>query len=81
MYYICKYGSPLGGVTLASDGENLTGLWFDGQKYFADNLPKQHEITCLSNTKNATCRFLHKQSDGWIFTFREENPISPRRFP
>ena len=43
MYYICKYGSPLGGITLASDGENLTGLWFDGQKYFADNLPKQHE--------------------------------------
>ena len=43
MYYICKYGSPLGGITLASDGENLTGLWFDGQKYFADNLPEQYE--------------------------------------
>ena len=27
MYYICKYVSPLGGITLASDGENLTGLW------------------------------------------------------
>lgn len=43
MYYTCKYGSPLGGITLASDGENLTGLWFDGQKYFADNLPEQYE--------------------------------------
>ena len=43
MYYICKYSSPLGGITLASDGENLTGLWFDGQKYFADNLPEQYE--------------------------------------
>ena len=43
MYYTCKYGSPLGGITLAGEGENLTGLWFDGQKYFADYLPKQHE--------------------------------------
>lgn len=43
MYYICKYVSPLGGITLASDGENLTGLWFDGQKHFADNLPEQYE--------------------------------------
>ena len=27
MYYTCKYASPLGGMTLASDGKNLTGLW------------------------------------------------------
>lgn len=33
MKYISKYQSPLGMITLASDGENLTGLWFDGQKY------------------------------------------------
>lgn len=32
------YTSPLGGITLASDGEALTGLWFNGQKYFADTL-------------------------------------------
>lgn len=43
MYYICKYVSPLGGMTLASDGKNLTGLWFDGQKYFAAALPAQYE--------------------------------------
>ena len=43
MYYICKYVSLLGGITLASDGEKLTGLWFDGQKHFADNLPEQYE--------------------------------------
>ena len=43
MYYTCKYTSPLGGMTLASDGKNLTGLWFDGQKYFADDLPAQQE--------------------------------------
>ena len=32
--YLCKYVSPLGDITMASDGEALTGLWFDGQKYF-----------------------------------------------
>ncbi len=34
MDYIAAYASPLGAVTLASDGQALTGLWFDGQKYF-----------------------------------------------
>ncbi len=36
MAYTDHVDSPLGGITLASDGENLTGLWFDGQKHFAD---------------------------------------------
>lgn len=30
--------SPLGGITLASDGEALTGLWFDGQLHFGAGL-------------------------------------------
>ena len=30
--------SPLGPITLASDGEALTGLWFAGQKHFGDTL-------------------------------------------
>ena len=38
MEFIAHYHSPLGGITLASDGEALTGLWFDGQKYFGDTL-------------------------------------------
>ena len=32
------YNSPLGKLTLASDGEKLIGLWFDGQKHFASSL-------------------------------------------
>lgn len=43
MEYTYHYDSPLGGITLASDGEALTGLWFDGQKYFGDTLSKDHE--------------------------------------
>lgn len=47
MTYICKYQSPLGGITMASDGGALTGLWFDGQKYFGDTLSKQYEEKTL----------------------------------
>ena len=42
MDYIRHYDSPLGGITLASDGEALTGLWFDGQKHFAETLDPEH---------------------------------------
>ena len=43
MTYRASYLSPLGAITLASDGEALTGLWFDGQKYFGSTLPQQAE--------------------------------------
>lgn len=43
MIYTDKYISPVGGITAASNGEALIGLWFDGQKYFGDTLPEQYE--------------------------------------
>ena len=42
MTYIQHYDSPLGGILLAADDIGLTGLWFDGEKYFADHLPADH---------------------------------------
>ena len=38
MDFIWHYASPLGAITLASDGDALTGLWFDGQKHFGAGL-------------------------------------------
>lgn len=38
MYYITQYQSPLGKLLLASDGENIIGLWLEGQKYFGDTV-------------------------------------------
>lgn len=43
MQYISHYSSPLGDILLAADSVGLTGLWFEGQKYFALNLDKEHE--------------------------------------
>lgn len=41
MYYSTTLKSPVGLLTLASDGENLAGLWIEGQKYFLDTLPEE----------------------------------------
>ena len=38
MDYTYHYDSPLGAMTMASDGDALIGLWFDGQKYFGSTL-------------------------------------------
>lgn len=42
MDYTHHYHSPEGDLTMASDGEVLTGLWFDGQKHFADTLSAEY---------------------------------------
>lgn len=38
MTYITKIDAPLGTILAASDGDNIIGLWFEGQKYFAATL-------------------------------------------
>ena len=43
MEYTNEYVSPLGKILLASDGHAQTGLWFEGQKYFAAKLERDHE--------------------------------------
>lgn len=55
MYYTTVYPSPVGRLTLASDGTNLIGLWIEGQKYFggcvADELTEKLDIQVFSATK------------------------------
>ena len=41
MIYTGTYLSPLGNILLAADEIGLTGLWFEGQKYFANTLPDE----------------------------------------
>ncbi len=43
MHRISHYRSPLGDLLLAADETGLTGLWFEGQKYFGLRLGKEHE--------------------------------------
>lgn len=38
MVYSAAYSSPVGPLTLASDGGHLVGLWIEGQKYFGGTI-------------------------------------------
>ena len=42
MVYTQHYASPLGSIWLAADETGLTGLWLEGQKYFAATLSSEH---------------------------------------
>lgn len=43
MQYISYYRSPIGEILLAGDSLGLTGLWFQGQKYYALQLDQNHQ--------------------------------------
>lgn len=55
-YYTTDYPSPIGELAIASDGENLSGLWIYGQKYFHGTLPeepmKQDNLPVFEQTKH-----------------------------
>lgn len=71
MTFIQHYDSALGRILLAADEFGVTGLWFDGAKYFADNLPAEcveQETPVLAEAKR------------WLdlyFTGREPNFMPP----
>lgn len=53
MTYVAYYQSPLGGITISSNGNEITGLWFDGQKYFGSTLTEsyvQKELPIFTET-------------------------------
>ena len=43
MQYTTTYQSPMGEMLLAADEIGLTGIWFEGGKYFANGLDPKHE--------------------------------------
>lgn len=54
MVYTCNYKSPLGDILLAADESGITGLWLEGQKYFANTLPDEYlsqKTEILTETK------------------------------
>lgn len=67
MYYSTKYSSPIGLITLASDGENLVGLWIEGQKYYGGTVPG--ELRAVDTLP------LFRTVEQWLNRyFRGENP-------
>ena len=42
MEYTHHYDSPLGTILLSASSQSITGLWFEGQRYFAQSLDPDH---------------------------------------
>ena len=63
MLYLDHTDSPLGPITMASDGTSLTGLWFDGQKYFPV-FPKSVQEKSHLPVFEDTGRWLHLYFSG-----------------
>ena len=68
---IWHYESPLGGITLGSDGKALTGLWFDGQEHYAVTPPSQVGRRRLP-VFDETCRWLDIYFSGCAPDFTPE---------
>ena len=74
MQYTSHYQSPVGNILLAADEIGLTGLWFEGQKYFALYLDKEHEEKELP---------IFKQTKRWLdvyFSGKEPDYSEPLHF-
>lgn len=67
MTYINTIPSPLGELYLSSDGANITGLWMEGQKYYASTLDantEEKELPVFDQLKKwLTIYFSGKQPD------------------
>ncbi|MBR4632193.1 MAG: methylated-DNA--[Elusimicrobia bacterium] len=62
MYYKSEYMSPIGNIILCCDEkENIVGLWFEGQKYYADNIEgkiiENNSLKIFKKTKNWLNRY------------------------
>lgn len=64
MDYAAHYDSPLGGITLGSDGTVLIGLWFDGQKHFGSTFGTQAAIPAELPIFDETRRWLDAYFSG-----------------
>lgn len=56
IFYNSEFDSPVGKLTLCSNGENLVGLWLKGQKYFMDsvrgfNIIQNDNLKIFTDTK------------------------------
>ena len=65
--YRTTLSSPLGTLTLASDGTALTGLWMEGQKYFASTMGQQAE------EQNDLPVF--RQTTAWLNAYFSKRPL------
>ena len=60
MLYVCNYDSPIGSITMASNGYALVGLWFDEQKQFVvdfGEVERKKDLPIFEQTKKWLDRY------------------------
>ncbi len=78
MTRIFHYASPLGALTLCSDGVALTGLYFDGQRHFLEGCPGPYEEAPTAVFEQSA-RWLDAYFAGAVPDFTP--PLAPRGTP
>lgn len=77
MVYTTDYQSPLGTIFLAADEKGLTGLWLEGQKYYAAQIKKeecrQEEAPVLKETKRWLDIYFQGKEPDFMFRRRERH--------
>lgn len=63
-YYKTTVESPIGKITLGSDGESLVGLWTDGQRFFGDTVPNEMSTRDDLNVFSVAKEWLKRYFDG-----------------
>jgi len=64
MFYKTTYKSPVGLLTLASDGESLVGLWLEDQKYHGHSVPGELNEEGSLPIFDMTRKWLNRYFDG-----------------
>ena len=68
MTYLMHMDSPVGPLHLAADGQAITGLWLEGQKYFAATLEKDAQEGSLPVFDSARA---------WLEAYFAKEPLPP----
>lgn len=65
MYYCYIYNSPIGELTIASNQQNIVGLWIDKQKYYMDILQdkeyQEKETEVIKGAKKWLDKYFNKE--------------------
>lgn len=75
MDYLDSMDSPVGEITMASDGEALVGLWLDSQRYFAATLgeaEQRSDVPVFREARAWLARYFEGEDPGAL------PPLNPR---
>ena len=74
MNYLKKYSSPIGVLTIVSDGNNIIGLYIEGQKYYMNSI--KGDLVEKSNVViDKTISYLDRYFNGEKISF--DIPLKP----